>query len=147
MTTRVLTLRGAIPLCALAAMTLGAITLGGCSTSGRAVEGRVLTGRASVVTVVPADDARLATPGVADVTIRITRGDGTTTSLAETTTGPDGSFKVRVEERYLYNRLELVAQGPTVLTCRGSVYPPTRDRRILVLVEPTDPQAVREHDR
>ena len=142
MTTRVLTLRAAIPLCALAA-----ITLGGCSTSGRAVEGRVLTGRASVVTVVPADDARLATPGLADVTIRITRGDGTTTSLAETTTGPDGSFKVRVEERYLYNRLELVAQGPTVLTCRGSVYPPTGDRRILVLVEPTDPQAVREHDR
>ncbi|MCC7390005.1 MAG: hypothetical protein IT431_14685 [Phycisphaerales bacterium] len=142
MTTRAFTLRAATPICAIAAMTLG-----GCATSGHAVNGRVLTGRASVVTVVPEDDARLDAPGVADVTIRITRGDGTTTSLAETVTGPDGSFRLRVDDRYLYSRLELVAQGPTVLTCRGSLYPPTDDRRVLVLVEPAEPEQVGERAR
>src|SRR5690606_15543719 len=55
----------------------------GCAGGGRSVSGHVLAGRASVVTVVAPDDARLSTPGVAGVTVRLTRGDGAATSLAE----------------------------------------------------------------
>lgn len=119
----------------------------GCAGGGRSVSGHVLAGRASVVTVVAPDDARLSTPGVAGVTVRLTRGDGAATSLAETTSGADGSFELRVDDRYFYSRLELVAQGPDILACRGSVYLPADDRRVLVLVEPTGSHGVGEPAR
>ncbi len=118
-----------------ACITLSAL-LGGCAAGTTTVVGRVLAGKASVVTVVNADDPRLQAQGVPNVRVRLTRGDGTPTSLTETTSLADGSFSLRVDEQYLYGRLEVVASGPTVLTCRGSVYLPADDRQVLILVEP-----------
>jgi len=123
------------------------ILLGGCGVGTNAVTGRVLSGRASVVTIVNADDPRLLQQGVADVRVRITRGDGSLSSIVETTSQPDGSFVVRVPEREMYGRLEVVASGPTILTCRGSLYLPGEDRRVLVLVEPAGPSGVGEPPR
>lgn len=123
------------------------VAVGGCANGTTSVSGRVLAGRASVVTVVNADDPRLAEQGMADVRVRITRGDGTLSSLAETTSLPDGSFVLRVPERSMYGRLEVQATGPTVLSCRGSLYLPTDDRRVLVIVEPSNSHAVGEQPR
>jgi hypothetical protein len=123
-----------------------AVLLGGCAT-GRTVTGRVLEGKASVVTVVNTDDNRLQTQGVAGVRVRLTRGDSTSSSIAETTTLTDGSFSLTVDEQYLVGRLEVVASGPTVLTCRGSVYLPSDDRQVLVIVEPGNSQGVGERSR
>lgn len=123
------------------------VAVGGCASGTTSVSGRVLAGKASVVTVVNADDPRLGAQGVADVQVRITRGDGTLSSLAEATTLPDGSFVLRVPERSMYGRLEVQATGPTVLTCRGSLYLPADDRRVLVIVEPSGSHAVGEQHR
>lgn len=139
MTTRTLAVRTVASLC-LAVLP----SLVGCTSSGRSIQGHVLAGRASVVTLVAPDDPRLADRGVPGVTIRLTRGDGAPTSLAQTTSGEDGSFELRVEDQYFYSRLELVAQGPEILTCRGSIYLPSDDRRVLVLVEPTGSHGVGE---
>lgn len=121
--------------------------LGGCAAGSHTVTGRVLAGKASVVTVVDAGDPRLRTQGIADVRVRITRGDGTPASLAETTSQADGSFSLRIDEQLLFGRLEVVASGPTVLTCRGSAYLPTDDRQVLIIVEPGNSQGVGERLR
>ncbi len=119
-----------------------AAVLTGCSSSSRTVTGLVVTGKASVVTLVAANDPRLEGTGVGDVRIRLTRGGGTPASLAETTSNPDGSFSFKVSDQLFRGRIELIATGPTMLPCRGSIYLPTDDRRILVIVEPIDPSGV-----
>lgn len=142
MTSRPLAARTVASLCLA-----GAAVLVGCANTTRTVQGHVIAGEASVVTVVPAADPRLATPGLPDVTVRVTKGDGTPTPLAETTTGPDGSFTLSVDTHYIYNRLELTAEGPALVTCHGSVYLPTDDRCVLVFVEPNHSQGVGERSR
>ena len=119
--------------------------LSGCSSTTRTVTGMVLPGKASVVTLVAADDPRLESPGVGDVHLRFTHGRGTPASLAETTTRPDGSFSLRIAEGLVRGRIEVIATGPTVLTCRGAVYLPTDDRRLLVIVEPKGAAGVSTH--
>ncbi len=118
-----------------------ATMLSGCSSGTQTVTGLVVPGRASVVTLVAAHDPRLKKTGVRDVRVRLTRGDGTPASLVEATSGADGSFSFKVDQQLFRGRLEIIATSPTMLPCRGSIYLPTDDRRILVIVEQKDTSA------
>ena len=122
-----------------------AALLTGCSSGSRTVSGLVLPGKAGVVTLVAANDPRLQEPGLGEVHLRLTRGGGTPASLAETTSNPDGSFSFRIAEGLFRHRIEVIATGPGVLTCRGAVYLPTDDRRLLVIVEPKGAVGVSTH--
>ncbi|MFG0259176.1 MAG: hypothetical protein ACF8LK_02395 [Phycisphaerales bacterium JB041] len=111
--------------------------LGGCASDSRTVRGKVVLGEASVVTVVDAADERVARAGHGGVLVKIMRPGGGTASLAEATSQPDGTFSMKLTTRQaMAGRVEVVASGPDVLNCRGSVYVPDDERRVLVFVEP-----------
>lgn len=125
---------------AISAAVLGCLAvLSGCSNS-QSLTGRVLPGRAGLVTVVAADDPRMAEPGLGGVRVRVVRGAGTPGSLSEGVSQADGSFTLRVPAAGLSGRVDVVASGDAVLTARGSIYIPSGGRRVLVIVEQTKPE-------
>ena len=109
----------------------------GCASNSRTVHGRVIAGKAGVVTLVDAKDPRLDKPGIGGVLVRIMRPGSSVTPMAEATAGSDGSFLLKLTERQaMAGRVEVVASGADILTCRGSVYVPGDGRRLLILAEP-----------
>ena len=110
--------------------------LGGCANDSRTVRGKVVLGEASVVTVVDAGDERVSRAGMGGVLVKIMRPGGGTASMAEATSLADGTFSMKLSTKQaMAGRVEVVASGPEVLNCRGSVYVPGEDRRMLVFVE------------
>lgn len=120
-------------ICGLAIATLG-FGLGGCETS-RTVSGKVLPGPTGVATVVQENDPRLEEPGVGGVDVRISDGATGLGSVAQTTTAPDGAFSLRVPERAMTRRLEVLAEGEDIVRFRGSSFLPMDGRRLLIFVE------------
>jgi hypothetical protein len=108
----------------------------GCGGGAMRIEGKVVGGATGVVTLAEAGDARLGGPGVPGVSVRVHRPGAPNAPVAEATSGAEGGFTLRVPESdVLGGRMEVVASGPGVLVCRGSVYLPRDGRRLLVFVE------------
>lgn len=122
--------------------------LGGCANNSRTVRGKVVLGEASVVTIVDAADERVERAGHGGVLVKIMRPGGGTASMAEATSLADGTFSMKLStQQAMAGRVEVVASGPDVLNCRGSVYMPSDDRRLLVFVEPKRGAAAEDGSR
>ncbi|QKK08946.1 MAG: hypothetical protein HND58_12780 [Planctomycetota bacterium] len=122
--------------------------LGGCANNSRTVRGKVVLGEASVVTVVDAEDERVARAGHGGVLVKLMRPGGGTASMAEATSLADGTFSMKLTTtQAMAGRVEVVASGADVLHCRGSVYVPSEDRRLLVFVEPKRGTAAEDGSR
>ena len=68
--------------------------------------------------------------------------------MAEATSLADGTFSMKLTTKQaMAGRVEVVASGADVLHCRGSVYVPGEDRRLLVFVEPKRGTAAEDGSR
>lgn len=125
------------PIFALLVSLVVAMVMWGCASNSRTVRGRVIVGQAGVVTLVDAKDARLDRKGIGGVLVRIMRPGSLVAPMAEAATGTDGNFSLKLTElEATVGRVEVVASGADILTCRGSVYVPGEDRRLLIFAEP-----------
>jgi len=116
-----------------------ALTPIGCESY--ALRGKVVTGDESLVTLVTDDDPRLADPGIANATLRVTLDPHSLGRqvLAESVTRTDGSFAIPINKfgaGTLEYPIELLARRKDHAHAKAVFQLPPRDQRVLVILAP-----------
>lgn len=119
-----------LPMAALVA------ALAGCASD--ALQGRVLEGPASIVTVVAAEDTRLAKPGLAGATIEVRRlnaapGDA---PLAGGTSDEQGAFRLIRQAEPTSEQVVVRVWKDGWAPAEGPIFWPANTRRALVVLRP-----------
>lgn len=110
--------------------------LGGCADS-LSVKGKVVPGDIGIVTIVDANDERLAntgaTPaGMSGVKVEFKKGASV---VASALSGPDGSFAMKVDRRSSGSRYDVVATGAGIYPVRSTSYPPAESKFMLIVAD------------
>lgn len=118
----------------LGAAALG--TLGGCAET-LSVKGKVIPGDIGIVTLVDANDERLAhtgeTPeGMSGVKIKLKKASSV---VASAESGPDGSFSMTIDRRASGVRYDVVAMGPGIYPVRSTSYAPVEGQMMLIVAD------------
>ncbi len=100
------------------------------------MRGKVVAGDIGIVTLVPEQDARLASvaapPGIPGVTVELRRADAI---IASAESGPDGSFTMKLDRSRSGTRYNVVALGPDIFPVRSTSYPAGRGQVMLVVAD------------
>ena len=109
--------------------------LGACGST-HSVRGKVVSGDIGIVTLVPEQDARLASveapAGIPGVTVELRRADAV---IASAESGLDGSFTMKLDRSRSGTRYNVVALGPSIFPVRSTSYPPGRGQVMLVVAD------------
>ncbi len=118
--------------CALAAVMAVVSGCGNTST----VRGRVVPGDIGIVTIVPEQDARLAstaaTRGIGDVKVSLKKSQAV---VATAQTGPDGWFTMKLDLRASGVRYDIEALGAGIYPVRSTSYPPAAGQVMLIVAD------------
>ncbi len=131
MMTKLSAARGAF----VVSMALGVAAVSGCGSTST-VRGRVVPGDIGIVTIVPEQDARLAstdaTRGIGDVKVSLKKSQAV---IATAQTGPDGWFTMKLDLRASGVRYDIEALGPSIYPVRSTSYPPAEGQVMLIVAD------------
>ncbi|MBI1371937.1 MAG: hypothetical protein GC159_04140 [Phycisphaera sp.] len=125
---------------AAAAMAMWSTTLGGCASEGYVLRGKVVEGPVSSISVVAADDPRLAGPAVAGASVDLTLDPLSLgrRPLGNTTSYTDGMFQIPVDEfgaGTLEYHVGILARAQGHDTAEDVFMLPSSSRRILIVLK------------
>ena len=111
----------------------GMLLAAGCN---KVMTGRVVEGSSSTAVIVSAADERFQDPGVAGIEVELLTARGE--PLGRSVSNDEGDFRVPIDPHYS-GKFRVRSHPDAYENLSTTVFVPTGDRRLLILLEPVEP--------